>query len=256
MALPKANYPVYNITIPSTGKEIKYRPFLVKEQKIILQSIEFKDANNFVNSILNIVDSCTFSAVDVTKLSMYDIDYLFLHIRAKSIGEFVPVSYKCLAVIENIDEDTGEYSNEICNNTIPISLNLTEVKVVTPPEFEAKRLIMIDENLGMKLRVPNFENFKRLDKIDNVGKMFSVTERFIFDCVENIFDENGIMIPTVDFTVADFIEFLENLPTGAVQNINEFFRNMPHISLDVRVACTKCGAVDDIELRTLDDFFV
>jgi hypothetical protein len=115
---------------------------------------------------------------------------------------------------------------------------------------------MVDDNLGLTMKSPNFENYKKLDKVDNVGKMFSVTERFIFDCCENIFDENGVMLPVKDFTLGDFIEFLENLPTKAVQDINEFFKSMPHISLDVDVRCPSCGSVDHIELRSLDDFLV
>lgn len=256
MALPLAKFPTYNITVPSTGQEIKFRPFLVKEQKIILQSIEFKDAENFINAILNIVDSCTFNKLDIAKCTMYDIDYLFLHIRARSIGEEVPVTYKCMAIIEKIDEDTEEYSNEVCNTKINVALDLTKIRVTSPPDFDEKRLIMVDDNLGMKLKSPNFENYKRLEKVDNIGKMFSVTERFIFDCVENIFDEKSVMLPNRDFFEADFIEFLENLPTVAVQKINDFFNSMPHISLNVVVRCPKCGSTDYIELRSLDDFFV
>ncbi len=256
MALPMAKFPTYNLIVPSTGQEIKFRPFLVKEQKIILQAIEFKDANNFVNSILSIVDACTFNKLNVSKLSMFDVDYIFLQIRARSIGEEVPVQYRCMAIVENENEETGEYSNRVCDTKINVALNLTQVKVVFPPKFDESRLIMVDDNLGMKLKAPTFENFKQLDKIDNVGKMFSVTERFIFDCVENIFDEKGVMLPTKDFTISDFIEFLGNLPTKAVQDINVFFNNMPHVSLDVRVRCPSCGSVDNIELKTLDDFFV
>lgn len=256
MALPIAKYPVYTVTVPSTGVEVKFRPFLVKEQKIILQAIEFKVADQFITAVLNIVDSCTFGKLDVSKLTVYDVDYIFLQIRARSIGEYVGVIYKCLAVVEFEDEDTGEYSNKICDTKINVNLDLTKVKVVSPPDFEQKRLIMIDDNLGMTLKSPNFEKYKKLDKIDNVGKMFSVTERFIFDCCENIFDDDGVMLPTKDFTIGDFIEFLENLPTKAVQDINDFFKSMPHVSLDVNVRCPACGSVDHIELRSLDDFLV
>lgn len=256
MALPVAKYPIYNIVVPSTGQEIKFRPFLVKEQKIILQAIEFKAADQFINSILGIIDSCTFNKLDVSKLTVYDVDFLFLHIRARSIGEHVGVVYKCLAIIEKEDEDTGEYSNEICDTKINVNLDLTKIKVVTPSDFEQRKLIMVDDNLGLTMKSPNFENYKKLDKVDNVGKMFSVTERFIFDCCANIFDEKGVMLPVKDFTLGDFMTFLDDLPTNAVQDINEFFKSMPHISLDVNVKCPRCGSVDHIELRSLDDFLV
>ena len=207
MALPVAKFPTYNLKVPSTGEEIKFRPFLVKEQKIILQSIEFKDAENFINAILNIVSSCTFNKVDVHKLSAYDVDFIFLHIRARSIGELVPVQYRCMAIIEHVDEETEEYTNRVCDTKINVNLDLTKIKVVSPEEFNQKKLIMVDDSVGMTLKAPNFENYKKLDKVDNVGKMFSVTERFIYDCVENIFDENGVMLPGKDFSINDFMEF-------------------------------------------------
>ena len=256
MSLPIAKYPLYDIEVPSTKQKIKFRPFLVKEQKIILQSIEFKDAVNFVNSILNIVDSCTFNKLDMSKLAVFDVDYLFLHIRAKSIGETVPVQYRCMAEIEHVDEDVGEVSYETCDTKINVALDLTKIKVNFPENFEQNKIIMVDEHLGLKLKTPNFENFKKLEKVDNVGKMFSVTEQFISDCVENIFTEDSVLLPGVDFSVKDFVEFIGNLPVKAVQLINLFFESMPHVSLLVNVRCHKCGSVDMIELKTLDDFFV
>lgn len=256
MSLPIAKYPMYDIEVPSTKQKIKFRPFLVKEHKIILQSIEFKDADNFINSILNIVDSCTFNKLNISELTVYDVDYIFLHLRAKSVGENVPVQYRCMANIETFDEEENDLIYNICDTKINVNLDLNQIKVSFPPEFEKNKIVMVDENIGMKLKVPNFEQFKKLDKVDNVGKMFSVTERFIFDCVENIFDAGAVMLPGKDFDIKEFIEFLENLPFEAVQKINRFFESMPHISLAVAIRCPKCGSMDNIELKTLDDFFV
>ena len=131
MSLPSVKYPTYDLIVPSTKQKIKYRPFLVREYKLILQAIELGDSSNFINTIYNIVKSCTFEKIDVEKLLMYDIDYIFLMLRAKSIGEIIPVEYRCNAEIEKTNEE-GEVTKEPCNTKVSIKIDLNEIEVVEP----------------------------------------------------------------------------------------------------------------------------
>jgi hypothetical protein len=255
MALPTVKYPTFELTVPSTKKKIKFRPFLVREHKLLLQAIELNDSANFINTIYKIIEACTFGKVDVENLAMYDIDYIFLMLRARSIGELVPVEYKCIAEVKKTNED-GEEITETCNNKVRLNLDLNQVEVHIPEGYEKNRIIMIGPDMGLKLRAPTFAQFKELSKIENVGGLFDVTEAFIYSCTECVFDGDKIFVPGKDFTQQELSEFIENLHGDAIDKINEFFADMPYVALNIHVRCPKCGNEDDMEIRGLEDFFV
>jgi hypothetical protein len=255
MALPVVKYPTYELTVPSTKKVVKYRPFLVREHKLLLQALELKDSANFINVIYDIINACTLNKLDVEKLTMYDIDYIFLMIRARSIGEIVPVEYRCMVDVEKTDEN-GEVTIGPCNTKIRLNLDLNQIQVVIPDEYEASRVVMADSNIGIKLRAPTFAQFRELGKINSVDGLFNVTEAFIFSCTECVFDGDSVMVPGTDFTQEEFAAFIEGLHSDAIEKINTFFSHMPYVSLKTKIRCPKCGSEDEIEIKGLEDFFV
>jgi hypothetical protein len=255
MALPAVKYPTFELTVPSTKKVIKYRPFLVKEHKLLLQALELKDTANFINTIYQIIDACTFGKLDVENLAMYDVDYIFLMLRARSIGEMVPVEYKCMNEVRKVSEDGNASFMEPCGTKIRLNLDLNKVKVNIPDGYDEKRVVMIDSDIGIKLRSPTFSQFRELGDIENVDGLFNVTEVLIYSCTECVFDGDKIFVPGNDFTQQELAEFIEGIPGDAIEKINDFFMQMPYVSLDVNVRCPKCGSEDRIELKSLEDFF-
>lgn len=263
MALPKVEYPTYDLIIPSSGVKIKYRPFLVREHKLLLQAVEMKDSANFINTIYDIINACTFEKLDVEKLTMYDIDYIFLMLRARSIGELVPVEYRCASKVEQKDEEGNVVRDENgdpvlvdCDSKVRVTLDLNKVQVTIPKGYGEHRVIMFNDTVGIKLCSPSFAKFKELSQIENVDGMFNVAEAFVYSCTECVFDGDKVLVPEKDFTQDDLIAFIEGLPSDVVEKINTFFDNLPYVSLTTTIRCPKCGEEDTIEIKGLEDFFV
>ena len=270
MALPVVQTLKHNITIPSTGVEVKFRPFLVKEYKVLLQTLEMKDPAIFVNTICDLITKCTDGKVNVDELSQYDVDYLFLNIRAKSVGEIVPVRYTCIKEVEkrklitgeDIDPEHQEFETVIepCNTRIDIELNLGDIKIVQPPGYAKKRVVTISETSGIKLKTPSFKYFREIvnKKRDSDGKLDldEFEADLIFGCVDVVYENDNIFIPGKDFDLEEFGNYLDQLPTKALKDINNFFDEIPYIALQTVVRCPICGSTHAVEIRTLEDFFV
>lgn len=262
MKLPIVEHRLHSITVPSSKQEVKFRAFRVKEHKLLLEALEMQDGQSLINTIGVIVESCTVPQLNVNTLSMYDMDYIFLHIRAKSLGEIVPVEYTCMAQTKKLVKQAPDYTGEpihetgACNSKVIVNLDLNAVDVYYPIDYDKKRLIMINDTIGIKLKCPSFYQFKELDKIDNVKSLFSVTERFIYACVDSIFDGDNVSVPDIDFNFNDMVEFLENLPTDIIDEINLFFDEMPYTALKMNIECPYCKNKGMIEVKELEDFFV
>lgn len=279
MSLPAVQTLTHDIKIPSSGKTIKFRPFLVKEYKVLMQTLEMKDPGIFVNTICDLIEKCTMGAVEIDKLTQYDVDYIFLHIRAKSVGELVPVRYTCVKEVEKrklvqntiteveddellVDspEEVYETVIEPCNTRIDLELNLSNIKVVEPKNYKNKRIIEINETSGLKLKTPSFKYFREIvnKKRDDEGKLDldSFEADLIYGCVESVYDEDKVYLPGRDFTIEEFVLYLEQLPTKVLTGINNFFEEIPYIALQTIIRCPVCGNTHAVEIRTLEDFFV
>lgn len=274
MALPVVSTLKHSITIPSSGKEVKFRPFLVKEYKVLLQTLEMKDPGIFVNTICDLIEKCTDGEIDVNDLTQYDVDYVFLNIRAKSVGELVPVRYTCIKEVEkkklvqnkisegNERNEEPEFETVIepCNTRIDVELNLGEIKIIQPPGYAKKRVVKITETNGIKLKTPSFRYFREIvnKKRDSNGNLD--LEEFeadlIFGCIETIYDGDKLYLPGIDFTLEEFGNYLDQLPTKALSDINNFFEEIPYIALQTVIRCPVCGNTHAVEIRTLEDFFV
>jgi hypothetical protein len=239
MPLPKINTPTYEMTLPSTGKKIRYRPFLVREEKILIMAMESENMTEITNAIVQILSDCILSKdVKVESLATFDIEYLFLNVRAKSVGETVEVSVTC--------PDDGE-------TQVEISIDIDTIKVQKTRGH--KNIIKLDDDLSMKLRYPSLEqfvesNFETTDGLSEVGQSLSM----ITSCVEMIYSQEESWEAS-DYSKKELDEFIEQLNTKQFKEIEKFFTTMPKLSHTIMVRNPKTGVESEVVLEGLASFF-
>ena len=236
MALPKLNTPTYELEVPSTDERIKYRPFLVKEEKILLMAMESKDNTQIINAVKDIVKSCTFEKVDVSTMPMFDMEYIFLNIRAKSVGEVSNLKILC-------PDDKKTYAN--------VELDLTKVEVQVGDDHTNK--IELTDNMGMIMTYPTIDSFLEsgIEKID-ANNMLDV----IGSCVLQIYENNGEKVyQAKDQTKKELTEFIESMNSSQFRKVQSFFDTMPKLTHTIKVKNPKTKKTSDVKLTGLNDFF-
>ena len=242
MPLPKINTPTYDLTLPSTGKKIKYRPFLVREEKILIMALETEDMAQITNAVIEILDECILTkGISVTKLATFDIEYLFLNVRAKSVGEQVEVNITCPD-----DEKTS----------VQMEINIDSIKVQKVRGH--KNIIKLDDQYSMKLKYPsmtefiesNFESGNDGGEGSDIDKSLSM----ITSCIEMIYD-NEESWDASDSSQQELEEFIEQLNSKQFKSIEKFFETMPKLSHKVKVTNPKTGVESQVVLEGLASFF-
>lgn len=237
MPLPKINAPTYELVIPSSGKKIKYRPFLVKEEKILVIAMESNDVKDIARSVKQVLNNCILSrGIKIEKLSTFDIEYLFLNVRGKSVGESVDVNVTC--------PDDNE-------TKVPVTVNLDEIKVVENPEHS--RDIVLDENLKMRMKYPSLDQFIS-DNFDVTNVGFDQSFDMISKCVDMIYSEDETWTES-DFTNKEMIAFLEGLGSKQFKEIERFFSTMPKLYHEIKVTNPNTKVENTITLEGLAAFF-
>jgi hypothetical protein len=231
MALPSIATPEFITKIPSTGEEIKYRPFLVKEEKILLMALEGNDQEEITRAILNILDSCISDNVDVNKLSTFDVEFLFLNLRGKSVGEVIEVK---------MGHTEGD-----CKALTDASIKIDEIGIVN--EISDGK-IMLTEDVGVKMRYPTVQDVAKLDM-----KNSDDTLGLISQCIEYIFDKENVYN---EFTEQEIIDWVGNLNQSQFKNIALFFENMPKLSYELIWKCDACGESETRTIEGLQGFFM
>jgi len=242
--LPKLDIPTYTVKLISSGKTIRYRPFLVKEQKLFLMASEADDAKETINTIRQVLKNCILDEIDVDNLPTFDLEYLFMHLRARSVEEVVDLKYKC-----NNEVDNEEGVKVKCNGSVAFKLNILEVEPTINPEHTNK--IQLTENLGICLKYPTFEMIQRYDTISEE----EVMTRILVDCIDYIYDKDQIYYAK-DSSKEELEEFVDNLQQKDLEKIKKFFDTMPEIKKDVHFKCPKCAYEEDITIKGLQSFFV
>ena len=236
MALPQVNTPTYELAVPSTDEKIKYRPFLVKEEKILMIAMEGKEQSGILDAVKQIVKSCTFDKFDMSKAPMFDVEYIFLNIRAKSVGEISTVNLRCL------DDNETFVKTEI---------DLTEVEVKMDEEHTNK--IELTEEMGMIMTYPTLDSFTDSTTVINASNMLDV----IASCVAQIYDKKGEDVyDAKDSTKQELVDFLESLNSKQFLEIQKFFDTMPKLTHTVNIENPETKVKSDITLTGLNDFFV
>mgnify|MGYP003343205900 CR=1 FL=1 len=242
--LPKLDVPLYEITLPLLNKKVKIRPFLVKEEKILLMAMETQDEDSVLLAIKQIVNNCCIDEIDVDGLPILDLEYLFLQLRARSIGEEINLQYKC-----NNDVKDEEGKEHKCGNLVEFDLNILEID--TPKIIKDSNKIMISDKLGLMMKYPSFNVI-----VSNKGKSESETLiDLIVDCIDYVFDENQIY-KSKDTPRQELIDLVESLQSKDLDKIKEFFETIPKISKKFDFECKKCGYKETIELQGAQSFFV
>ena len=231
MALPILETPSYELILPSTNKKVKYRPFLVKEYKILLTTVE-ADVNEITRIVTELVDNCTFNKLDTSKLAHFDVEYLFLNIRAKSISETADIVINC-----------------DCGTKIDYTLDITNLKVVKDEKTTNK--VMLTEDIGVVLRYPRFDEM--LDIRDNANSTRIV--ELITDCVDAVFTKDDYFDKT-SYTNEELSSFTSSFTKQQFDKLEEFFRNIPKIVQHIEVDCPSCKKHNEVDLEGLQNFFV
>jgi hypothetical protein len=240
--LPKIDVPIYEIKLPSTGKTIKFRPFTVKEEKLFLMAYETEDAKYSVDTIFQVLNNCVISEGDIKDLPTFDIEYLFLNLRARSVGEVVKLKYRC-----NNDVGTEEDPKK-CNNSVEIELNVLEVEPTRNPTHTSK--IELTKDLGLVMKYPKMSLIKDNTDTDD----FNVVLELIMDCIDYIYDANNVYYAK-DSSKEELTEFLDSLQSKDLEKIKEFFDTMPKLKKKIDFSCNKCGYQENVELEGLQSFF-
>ena len=238
MPLPKINTPIYELTIPSTKKKIRYRPFLVKEEKVLIIAMESEDPKQIANAVKDVISACVLSrGIKVQDLSTFDIEYLFLNIRGKSVGEDVELMITC--------PDDGV-------TQVPITINLDEIQIQT--DSKHSRDIKLDDNLSLRMKYPSMNEFIK-NNFNQTGEIkVSDTFDLIVSCIDQIYNEEESW-PAVDSTKKELLEFVEQLNTKQFKEVETFFESMPKLSHTIQVKNPNTDVESDIVLEGLTSFF-
>ena len=238
MPLPTIATPTYELELPSTGKTIKYRPFLVKEEKLLVLALESEDNKQISTAIQAVLKSCIKSrGVKVEQLPTFDIEYLFLHIRGKSVGEEIEVNLIC--------PDDNETS-------IPVTINIDDIAVQKPKDHNKQ--IKLDKNLMMELKYPSLEQFVKNNFDFEGGSQVDQSFEVIAGCIDKIYTEEEVW-STSDCTKKEVKNFLEQMSSKQFKEIEKFFETMPKLSHQVEITNPNTKVKSTVVLEGLSSFF-
>ena len=235
MALPKVALPTYELEIPSNGKKIKYRPFVVKEEKLLLLALESGDDKQIEDATRTLLKNCITTRVKLEDLAIFDLEYIFLQIRAVSVGEVVEMLLTC--------EDDGE-------TQVKYNLNLTDVQVIKSEDHSNK--IMLSDSMGLIMKYPSFEEFVKVSIIakDTSEQVIEIMGK----CVDQIFDGEDVYDSSTT-SKKEFVEFIEGLTNKQFEKVQEFFSEMPVLKHEIKLKNPNTGVENSFVIQGLSNFF-
>ena len=240
MTIPKIDVPIYDITLPSTGKTIKIRPFVVKEEKLLLMAIESKDNENIIKTTKQVINNCIVSGdLDLEKMPFFDVDYLFIALRAKSIGENIETSYVCNNLVD------GNKCGGVFEAVIDISNCVIEKK------DDIVMDISISSKITVKMKYPSYSIMKMITGNEN---NFQKKIRIISSCIDRI--SNGDKTySSKDYSREELVEFIEGLTSEQYKKLESFVDNLPSFAIESNGTCPKCGFEHKIKYTDFTRFF-
>ena len=238
MPLPTISTPTYELTLPSSDKKIKYRPFLVKEEKILIIAMESQDSKQIARVIKDVLSKCILSrGIKVEKLSTFDIEYLFLNIRGKSVGEAIEVMVTC--------PDDGK-------TQVPTSINIDEIKVIIDDDHQ--RDIKLDDTYSLRMRYPSLDEFVKNNFATASDISVDDTFDLIASCVDQVYSEEESWA-AADCTQKELTQFVESLNSNQFKEVEKFFDTMPKLSHTVKVINPNTKKENEVVLEGLQNFF-
>ena len=240
MPLPTIETPTHELKLPSSNKKIRYRPFLVKEEKVLIIALESKNQNEITNAVTQVLKNCVLTkGIDIDNLPTFDIEYLFLNIRAKSIGEDIKVTVTC-------PDDR--------KTKVPVTIYVDEIKVIKPKNH--KKDIVLDDKLTLRMKYPSLSQFisNNFDTDDEAEAMVDKTFKVVADCMDTIFDGEDAW-EAKDYTPDERIEFVQQLNSKQYKLIEKFFATMPKLSHTIEVVNPNTKEKGSVVLEGLSNFF-
>ena len=240
MPLPKVNTPTYELVLPSSGKKIKYRPFLVREEKILIMALETEDAKQITQAVIDILSSCIITrGIKLDKLATFDIEYLFLNVRSKSVGEQVEVNVTCPD-----DEKTS----------VPVTIDIDSIKIYKDKNH--KDIIKLDDSLSLKLKYPSMQQFinTNFESAEETGNEIKTTLDMIISCIDVIYSEEESWNAS-ESTKKELEDFIDQLNTKQFKLIEDFFATMPKLTHTIKVKNPKTNVESTVRLEGLASFF-
>ncbi len=240
MPLPTIETPTYELKLPSSNKKIKYRPFLVKEEKILILALESKNQNDITNAVTDVLKKCILTrGVKVDDLPTFDIEYLFLNIRAKSIGEDIKLTVTC--------PDDGE-------TKVPVTIYVDEIKVIKPKDHKID--IVLDDKMSLRMKYPSLNQFieSNFDTEDESETIVDKTFRVVADCMDTIFDGEDAW-EAKDYSAQERLDFVQQLNSQQYKKVENFFSTMPKLSHTIEVVNPNTKEKGSVVLEGLADFF-
>ena len=240
MPLPTIETPTHELKLPSSNKKIRYRPFLVKEEKVLIIALESKNQSEITNAVTQVLKNCVLTrGIDIDSLPTFDIEYLFLNIRAKSIGEDIKVTVTC-------PDDR--------KTKVPVTIYVDEIKVIKPKNH--KKDIVLDDKLTLRMRYPSLSQFisNNFDTDDEAEAMVDKTFRVVADCMDTIFDGEDAW-EAKDYTPDERIEFVQQLNSRQYKLVEKFFATMPKLYHTIEVVNPNTKEKGSVVLEGLSNFF-
>ena len=238
MPLPKIATPTYELELPSTGETIQYRPFLVKEEKVLVIALESQDTKQITNSIKTVIKNCILTkGIKVESLPTFDIEYLFLNIRGKSVGEEIDVNIICPD-----DEETQ----------VSVTINLDDIQVIKSDEHEKR--IKLDKSIMMEMRYPSLDQFIKSNFDFSSDGSMDQSFDLVASCIDKIYNEEEVWAAS-DCTKKELVDFLEQMNSSQFKEIEKFFESMPKLSHEVKVKNPKTEVESTVVLEGLSSFF-
>ena len=236
MALPKLDVPIYEMVVPSTDEKIKYRPFLIKEEKILLIAMESGENKDIIQAVKQIVSECTFNKLKLGDMPMFDVEFMFLNIRAKSVGEISKLKILC-------QDDKETYAN--------VEVDLSKIEVQVDDNHTNK--IELSDEMGVIMKYPSIDSFSTAGIAEiTASNMLDV----IVACIDTIYDKKGEEVyDSKDSTQKELVDFVEQLNTKQFQEVQKFFDTMPKLRHEMKVKNPKTKKESKVVLTGLSDFF-
>ena len=251
MPLPKIDLPIFDIKLVSLPEPIKFRPFLVKEEKLLLMALQSEDEQTILKTVKQVINNCLIDEIDIDSIPIFDIEYLFLNIRARSVGETVNTAYLCRNVIGSELNEAGEEVPVDCKHLMDVQINLLEIQ---PPISSIEPKIYFSKDVGIQLKFPTLETFKSVKNLvlsDDAEQLYEL----IFDCTDYVFDADTVYY-SKESSLDEFKQFLESLTQEHFDKVLEFFNKLPTLKKEVKHTCEKCEFEHILTLEGLNDFFI
>lgn len=239
MPLPKIDVPIYEMKIPSTGKTLRVRPFSVKEEKLLFIALEANNLDDIISTVKQVINNCIIDGdVDIDKLPFFDIDYMFIYLRAKSIGEKIEVRLTCKNVVDD----------KVCGNIIETDMDINNCEIVTNEEI--KNDIKLDSKRGVKMKYPGYSIVKHIENSNPVDQRTAL----IVNSIDYIYDGNT-MHSSKDYSKDDLKKFVEDLTEENYNKLSAFVDNFPVFLVTMDAKCHKCGFEHHVRYSDFYDFF-